>query len=81
MCIRDSKNTWSVKPDNGETLLTTESGVVLKGGIFGKMLEPLMLLISSRIGSNALYAFKYLVENGKPFEGKHSSLPRVTAFC
>jgi len=79
--VKSAKNTWSVKADNGKTLLTTESEVVLKGGIFGKLLEPLMLLVSKKMGSNALSAFKYLVENGKPFEGKHSSLPRVSSFC
>jgi hypothetical protein len=33
------------------------------------------------MGADALAAFKYLVENGKPYEGKHSSLPRVPVTC
>lgn len=79
--VKSAKNTWSVKPENGKTLLTTESEVILKGGMFGKLLEPLMLFVSNRMSSNSLSAFKYLVENGKPYEDKHSSLPRVTGFC
>ncbi|MEO9943757.1 MAG: SRPBCC family protein [Paraglaciecola sp.] len=79
--VKSAKNTWSLKAENGNTLLTTESEVVLKGGIFGRILEPLMLLISKKMGSDSLSAFKYLVENGQPYEGKHSSLPRVSAIC
>jgi len=62
-------------------LLTTESEVLLKGGILGKLLEPVMLILSKKMGSDSLSAFKYLVEQGKPYDGKHSSLPRVTSFC
>jgi len=79
--VKSAKNTWSVKAENGKTLLTTESELVLKGGIFGRILEPLMLYISNRMGSDALSAFKYLVENGQPYAGKHSSLPRTIANC
>ena len=79
--VKSAKNTWSVKVEKRKTLLTSHYEIVLKGGIFGKLLEPLMLLISKKLGSDALAAFKYLVENGKPYEGKHSNLPRVSAFC
>lgn len=79
--VKSAKNTWSIKTQNGKTLLTTEATVVLKGGIFAKILEPLMLMMSKKMGSDALSAFKYLVENGKPFEGKHASLPRVPTIC
>ena len=47
----------------------------------GKLLEPLMRLASNRIGSDSLSVFKFLVENGKPYEGKYSLLPRVSAVC
>ena len=79
--VKSAKNTWSLKDENGKTLLTTESELVLKGGIFGRILEPIMSLISKKMGSDALSAFKYLVENGQPYQGKHSSLPRVSATC
>lgn len=79
--VKSAKNTWSVVSDNGKTLLTTESVVILKGGIFGRILEPLMKLIAIKMGGDALAAFKYLVENDKPFDGKHSILPRVPVGC
>ena len=79
--VKSAKNTWSVKSENGKTLLTSESEIVLKGGRVGKLLEPLMRFASNRIGSDSLSAFKFLVENGKPYEGKHSLLPRVSAVC
>ncbi len=79
--VKSAKNTWSLISENGKTLLITESEVVLKGGIFGRLLEPLMRFIATKIGSDALAAFKYLVENEQPFEGKHSLLPRVPIAC
>jgi hypothetical protein len=79
--VKSAKNTWSVKSENGKTLLTSESEITLKGGRVGKLLEPLMRFASNRIGSDSLSAFKFLVENGKPYEGKYSLLPRVSAVC
>jgi hypothetical protein len=79
--VKSAKNKWSVKTENGKTLLTTKSEIVLKGGIFGIILEPLMTLMSTKMGTNALAAFKYLVENGRPFEGKHSTLPKLPIAC
>jgi len=55
--------------------------VELKGGPFGRLLEPIMALAFRRMGSNSLAAFKYLVENGRPYAGKHSDLPRAAATC
>jgi len=79
--VKSARNTWSLKPDNGKTLLKTYSEIVLKGGPAGRLLEPLMWVISARIGANSLAAFKYLVENGEPYKGKHSYLPRVPSSC
>lgn len=79
--IKSAKNTWSILEKEGKTYLTTESEVVIKGGIFGRILEPLMRLASARMGADALAALKYLIENGKPYQGKHSSLPRPLAVC
>ncbi len=79
--IKSAKNKWSVESMNGKTLLTTESEVQLKGGLFGKLLEPLMSLASKRMGANSLAAIKYLIENGKPYEGNFSALPKVPAVC
>ena len=54
--VKSAKNTWSVKEENGKTLLSTEAEVVLKGGILGRLLEPIMLLISNN-GSGCLGCF------------------------
>ena len=79
--MKFAKNRWSLQSVNGKTLLTTESEVELKGGLFGTLLQPLVRIMTNRMGSDALAAFKYLVENGQPYEGKHSSLPRVSPIC
>jgi len=79
--VKSAKNTWSVTAENGKTLLKTEFEVVLKGGFMGRLLEPLMRFLSSRMGSDALAAFKYLAENGHAFKGKHTKLPRVSVTC
>lgn len=79
--LKSAKNKWSIKPYKGKTLVTTESEVELKGGIFGKLLEPLLFFFTKKMGANALAAFKYLVETGEPYEGKHSTLHRVPTAC
>jgi len=79
--FKSAKNRWTVKPENGKTLVTTESEVVLKGGIFGKILEPLMYILSRKMGAESLAALKYFVENGTPYEGRFSKLPRVPVVC
>lgn len=79
--VKAARNKWSVSEVDGKTLLTSESEVTLKGGIFGVLLEPLMLLAGKRMAANSLAALKYLVENGRPYEGKHSLLPRVASTC
>ena len=79
--VKSAKNTWSLIEKEGKTYLTTEAAVVFKGGYFGKMIQPLMKIIFNKMGANTLAALKYLIENGTPYEGKHSSLPRPMAVC
>ena len=76
-----AKNKWSIKTESGKTLVTTESEVILGFGILGKLLEPLMYLMSKKMGKDSLAALQYLVETGQPYEGKFSKLPRVSASC
>lgn len=79
--VKMASNKWSVETVNGKTLLRSEADVKLKGGVFGKLLEPLFRILSKRAGADALAAFKYLVETGRPFTGKRSTLPRVSPVC
>jgi carbon monoxide dehydrogenase subunit G len=80
--VKTAQNKWSVDAlSEGTTLLTTVADVELKGGRFGRFLEPLVRLMSAKMGNQALASFKYLVEQGKPFDSQHASLPRPSAIC
>ena len=80
--VQRASNTWTVSPHSArQTLLTTEAEVEIKGAWLGKLLEPLIRFAIRRMAPNALAAFKYLVENGRPYEGKHATLPRAEAIC
>ncbi len=79
--MKMAKNTWTIKKENNKTLVTSEAEIEFKGGVFGKLLEFVMGPSMRRLGRPTLAAFKYLVENGHPFEGKHSSLPIAPASC
>ena len=79
--MKSAKNTWTLKNENGKTLLSSEAEIEFKGGILGKLLELVMRPMMRRLGAPTLAAFKYFVENGRPFEGKHSSLPSAAVTC
>ena len=79
--VKSARNKWPLVEEAGKTYLTTEAEVVIKGGLSGRLLEPLMKLASKKMVENALAALKYLIETGRPFEGKHSDLPRPLAIC
>ncbi len=79
--MKQAKNTWSVTSVNGKTLLTAEPEVVLKGGVFGKLLGLIMRPMIQKEMTQVLASFKYLVENGKPYEGKVSDLSRAPVAC
>jgi hypothetical protein len=68
-------------PEGDQTLLTSQAEVVLKGGPFGRLLEPFVAYHLKRIGPRTLAAFKYLVEHGEPPKVKHARLPRVATAC
>jgi len=80
--VKRASNAWSVRLEGVyQSLLTTEAEVELKGGIFGRLLEPIMAAVFRRMAPNSLAAFRYLVEHGHPHEGHHSDLPRAPATC
>jgi len=79
--VKRAINTWSVESIKGKTLVTSKSEIELKGGIIGKLLEPLMRLISKKMGNESLASLKYLVENKKPYGGKLSTLPDLPITC
>ena len=80
--VKHASNTWTVSAHNAQqTLLMTEAELNSKGGL-GILLEPLIrFAIRGMAPNNSLAAFKYLVENDRPYEGKYSMLPRAAAIC
>jgi hypothetical protein len=79
--MKYAANRWSVLPQGEQSLLTSEAELEIKGGAFGRILEPIMGPLMRRLAPNALAAFKYLVEHGHPYNGKASELPRAPATC
>lgn len=79
--VARARNEWAVHAEGERTLLTSRAEVILKGGLLGKLLEPIVAYQFNRIGPRTLAAFKYLVEHGEPPPGKHARLPRVPVGC
>lgn len=79
--VKQAQNTWSVTSMNEKTLLTSEPEIVMKGGIFGKFLGLLMRPMIQKQMADVLASFKYLVENGQPYDGKPSRLSRAPITC
>ncbi|WP_109355497.1 SRPBCC family protein [Sphingorhabdus sp. EL138] len=79
--MKRATNHWSLQEVAGKTLLTSKAEIELKGGRFGRLLEPLMKLLMQSMGPRSLAALAYRVETGKPYQGKHRNLPRVPSTC
>lgn len=79
--VKRALNKWSVYPDGKFARLVSEAEVELKGGIFGRAFEPLMSLMIKRMAPRALFSFKFLVENGKPFRGANPDLGKISPNC
>jgi hypothetical protein len=80
--VQRAGNRWSVRPEGpDQTLLVTEAEVELKGGFLGRLLEPLMAPLMRRMGKRSLASLKFLIENGRPFDGDHSTLPLAPITC
>jgi hypothetical protein len=79
--MRRASNRWSVVSQGARSLLISEAELELKGGLFGRLLEPMLAPLMQRMAPGALASFKYLVEQGHPYNGKASELPRASARC
>lgn len=79
--VKRACNRWSVRSEGEKTLLTTEAEIEIRGGVFGRLLEPFMKLMIHRMAPRTLASFKYLVETGQPFKGKSSELPPISSVC
>ena len=79
--IKRAANRWTVLPQGDKSLLTSEAELEIKGGILGRLLEPIIGPVMRRMAPNALAGFKYLVEHGHPYAGKARELPRAPLTC
>jgi carbon monoxide dehydrogenase subunit G len=79
--MKHASNRWSVEPRGEQTLVTSEAEVVLKGGIFGLLLQPIVKWMAGRLGARSLASLKYLVEHGHPLPRGARRLPPAPATC
>ena len=79
--MRRASNRWSVVSQGERSLLVSEAELEIKGGLVGRFLEPVLGPLMQRMAPGALASFKYLVEQGRPYNGKTSELPSVPARC
>ena len=64
-----------------QTLVTSTAEVELKGGLIGRLLEPLFAAIARRMGTRSMAGLKYLVENGHAYAGNPRRLLPVPSTC
>lgn len=81
--VKRASNRWSVQAHNpSQSLLISEAEVELRGGGMSRLLlEPTMEKRMIVMGQQSLAALKHLVETGREFNGKHSSLPVPKGAC
>jgi len=80
--IKCAANTWRVEDYGPQTLVTSSAVLEVKGGIWGRLFVTILRLMSHQVGRKALVSFKYLVENGKPYEGNVKRLlPTAMTMC
>lgn len=80
--VKRASNYWSVQAEGERrALLVSEAEIELKGGLLGRLLEPAMRASMRKMGVQSLAAFKFLVENGRPYEGPYSRIPPAPTGC
>jgi hypothetical protein len=79
--MKRATNHWTVTPQGDKALLTSEAMLEIRGGVLGRILEPLLGPMLQRTAPQALAAFKYFVETGRPYAGKAAELPRAPVTC
>jgi carbon monoxide dehydrogenase subunit G len=79
--VKQARNHWRVEAQGPRTLVTTVAEVEFRGGLAGRLLEPVMRRMSRRMGQASLASFKYLVEHGTPYDGEATGLLPVPSGC
>jgi carbon monoxide dehydrogenase subunit G len=79
--VSRAENRWSVQEVGSRTLVTSNASVELKGGMAGRLLEPVVKAMSDRSAQRSLAALKYLVEHGAPSPEPVTKLLPIPANC
>ena len=79
--VKRATNRWTLHPEDGKTLVTSEAEIELKGGFLSRFLEIMMRPAMKALGPRSLSALAYLVENGAPYPAPHRQLPMVPTSC
>jgi hypothetical protein len=79
--LKRAQNTWSVEPRGTQTLVTSVAEAELKGGVFGRMLHPILRPLFGRMGARSLASLRYFVEEGHPYEGPARELALGPVGC
>lgn len=79
--VSRAENRWSVQDVGVRTLVTSSASVELKGGVAGRLLEPVVKVMSDRSAQRSLAALKYLVEHGVPSPEPVAKLLPIPANC
>jgi hypothetical protein len=74
-------NRWTVEERGSQSLVTSAAEIVIKGGIFGRLLERLFAAVAARMGARSLAGLKFYVERGEPFTGHARDLLPIPAVC
>jgi len=79
--VKNAKNDWSLKGYGDKTLIISLATLELKGGVMGRLFEPLFALIVKRQMPNVAASLKYFIEKGHGYAGSPSKLPRALGLC
>jgi hypothetical protein len=74
-------NRWSVEAHGAQTLVTSTAQLELKGGLWGRALEPLARWVAEAAGRRSLAALKFWIEHGHPYPGPLNELPIPVPVC
>lgn len=79
--IKRATNRWTLQPEGEKTLVVSDAEIELKGGLFARLLEPLIRPAMKAMGPRTLAALAYFVENGVSYQGKHRTLALAPRAC
>lgn len=80
--MKSAQNHWTLTPEGeGMTLIRSEVTLEIKGGVFGRLMEPVISWGIKRQLATMPATLKYFVENGHGYEGSPKDLPKAPSFC